>query len=459
MTQTYTTYAIRVGGWMMVFISVVAAVVFALPYPNKDIVPWAVYPLLLLGVLVGGSQLITIKAVLHTFHEKPRLSGYFSLALLFWTGLLQLTTGGLFSPLSALYLITLLAVAQLLSSRAMAVMSIAAQLLFMAVVSLKGQLHMAHLPLLLAWLAILLLMSGYSSGLVAKLRSQVAKRYAAQNSIAQLVRSAQAVADQMGASSEELWASAAEMHDAAEQVASSAQHIAQGADLQAEQVAATSRAVGGLEASTRTIAHNATATAQALQHAADEVLRARALLDVLLSHTQEIDRMVALTERIHDQTELLALNAAIEAARAGEHGRGFAVVAHEVRKLSDNSHRTVQAIAQLSQQMQRSTTDLHQSMENVVASIHHSAILGDETKRATQQQEMDAQRIVVAINEMASIVEENAALTSGVSEAVEGQVASFEQVTASSRELAEMSEQLQSFTEQLFALPETTLAV
>lgn len=61
----------------------------------------------------------------------------------------------------------------------------------------------------------------------------------------------------------------------------------------------------------------------------------------------EIGDIVKIVSKIAEQTNLLSLNASIESARAGEHGKGFAVVASEVRKLSEETKKSVSTVSNL----------------------------------------------------------------------------------------------------------------
>lgn len=83
---------------------------------------------------------------------------------------------------------------------------------------------------------------------------------------------------------------------------------------------------------------------------------------VLEEKSDEIDAMFDIIRQISDQTNLLALNASIEAARAGAGGKGFAVVADEIRKLADNTNKSLNDVATITQDFKKRVNEVKELM-------------------------------------------------------------------------------------------------
>ena len=107
--------------------------------------------------------------------------------------------------------------------------------------------------------------------------------------------------------------------------------------------------------------------------------------DQIARLSEQLNQVGIITRVVGDlanQTNMLALNAAVEAARAGEHGKGFGVVAAEVRKLADESRKSVERIQSLVDEIKKANDATVMATEEEAKTVEADLILTEKTAQA-----------------------------------------------------------------------------
>ena len=230
------------------------------------------------------------------------------------------------------------------------------------------------------------------------------------------------------------------VRDGSQEITMASGQIAAGnADLSrrtAAQSASLEQTAASMEQLTATVRNNSDGAKAANELAlsaydtADKGTRAVAevveMMGAIKRQSDEIHRIVEEVEGIAFQSNVLALNAAVEAARAGEHGRGFAVVAAEVRTLaqrSDSAAKRIKgligdSVAQVDAGSQLAD-QAGNTMSAIVSSVRRVTGIMSEITTASAEQGEGIQQVNVAIAQMDSMTQQNAALVEQASAAAE----------------------------------------
>ena len=217
----------------------------------------------------------------------------------------------------------------------------------------------------------------------------------------------------------------------AETISVASDEIAQGnMDLSSrteQQAGALEETASSMEELTSTVKQNADNARQANQLAisacdvaskgGDVVERAVTTMASISESSKQIADIIGVIDGIAFQTNILALNAAVEAARAGEQGRGFAVVASEVRNLAQRSATAAKEIKLLiGDSVERVETgsalvnEAGATMNEIVASVKRVMDIMGEISAATSEQGSGLEQINIAVTEMDTTTQQNAAL-------------------------------------------------
>ncbi|MFK8258474.1 methyl-accepting chemotaxis protein [Erwinia sp. AnSW2-5] len=244
--------------------------------------------------------------------------------------------------------------------------------------------------------------------------------------------------------------SAQSVSSASTQIAAGNEDLSARTEEQAASLEQTSASISTLNDTVKQSAENArqasslASTANDLSvHSGNAVAAMVGTMDKIKTSSSKISDITGLIEGIAFQTNILALNAAVEAARAGEQGRGFAVVASEVRNLAQRSSTAAREIkdlivtsAQLVESGAVQAADVGENMAKVQGSIRQVADIVGEMAAATSEQSQGIEQVHLAIGQMDSVTQQNAALVeeaSAASQSLQEQASTLSQLVSAFR--------------------------
>ncbi len=165
--------------------------------------------------------------------------------------------------------------------------------------------------------------------------------------------------------------------------------------------------------------------------------------------SQKISRVVSLINNFAAQTNLLSLNASIEASRAGEQGKGFAVVAEEVRSLAQQSSTATSEIEQLVDAIQRETNEVVSAMESGTDQVVTGTELVEEARQKLSQIATATAQISGLVQEIAAAAATQSQTSTTVGQTIEKVTTIAKQTSAQSIKVAQSFEQLLKVAQEL----------
>ncbi|MBI3230184.1 MAG: HAMP domain-containing protein [Burkholderiales bacterium] len=239
------------------------------------------------------------------------------------------------------------------------------------------------------------------------------------DSLAEIVGQVRVGADAIAYASEEIASGNQDLSARTEEEASSLEETA----ATMEELTSTVKQNSGHANSASELAGLASQVAARGGSAVSQVVSTMAAINDSSSKMFDI---ISVIDGIAFQTNILALNAAVEAARSGEQGRGFAVVASEVRSLAQRSAAAAKEIKVLIsdsvERVEKGSKMVAQAgitMDEVVDSVQRVTTIIAEIATSSSAQHFGIEQINVAVSQMDTVTQQNAALVEQAAAAAE----------------------------------------
>ena len=209
-----------------------------------------------------------------------------------------------------------------------------------------------------------------------------------------------------------------------EDIAQDTEELSSHTESQASGLEQNARSMDALSETVKQNVHSAQAANTLVFSASSVATQGGEVVGQVISTMQDINQsahniveIIGVIDSIAFQTNILALNAAVEAARAGEQGRGFAVVAAEVRILAQRSAIAAKEIKTLigdsANKIQVGTELVDRAgrtMQDIVSSVQRVSAIMTEITQAGQSQSDGIQEVSLAICQIDTTTQSNAAL-------------------------------------------------
>ncbi len=121
--------------------------------------------------------------------------------------------------------------------------------------------------------------------------------------------------------------------------------------------------------------------------------------------SQSIGLVTDLIEEMTEKTAVLALNTQLKAAESGSDGNAFRVIAEEIRKLSEESKKSLLTIRSNVQNMQSETQTVMLSIEQTTANVVDGSVLWEKAEKdlkLIQEAASKIEQVTLQLNELSN---------------------------------------------------------